>query len=152
MVCVKDRVVLEFRLEVLSPVHIGTGNALNLWDFAIRSNYLFVLNQDEFFEFLNREGKLEEAISAMESGHGKADDFLENRIPENLIKYKLEIDPSIRNVQKINKVLEAIKNLEVDASGNINPVFYIPATEVKGYIRTAIIYCYIRDNWKQFQI
>jgi len=152
MVSVKDRIALKFRLEVLSPVHIGTGNTLTLWDFAIRSNYLFVLNHDEFFNFLRKEGKLEQAISAMESGQGKADDFLGQWIPENLIRYRLYIDPSIKDPQKnIKRVLEAIKHLNLDSSGKLRSVFYIPATEVKGYVRTAIIYCYLRDNWQRFR-
>lgn len=152
MAVVKDEKILKLRLRVLSPVHIGTGSKLTKWDFVVRGSYLLVLNQDKFFEYLVKKGKLEEAISRMERNEGSANDYLEYRIPQELVKYKLQINPSI-DLQRANKkeVLEAVKNFKKGSSDGLIAVPYIPASEIKGFIRTAIIYNYLKDHQDRFR-
>ena len=41
-----------YKIKILSPVHIGTGNKLTKLDFIIRGNYLLVLNIDKALDFL----------------------------------------------------------------------------------------------------
>ncbi len=146
-VMVKEEVKTKLRLQVLSPIHIGTGEELSPWDFALRISYMFVIRIEEVLEHLYNENKdkYEEALSKLEEGKGSIDQFLPDRIPEEWIVYKMELYPSI-DIQKVKKVSTAIKNINVDSK----PTLYIPASEIKGFIRTAIIYCYIKDNFNKF--
>jgi len=143
----KDEMKTKLRLQVLSPIHIGTGEKLSLWDFALRSNYMFAIRVEEVLEDLYNKDKsrYEDALSKLEKGEGKIDEFLPNRIPEEWIIYRMELHPSI-NTEKIKEISTAVKNIGV----NLRPKLYIPASTIKGFVRTAIIYRYIRDNFNEF--
>jgi len=147
-VLIKEEVKTKLKLKVLSPIHIGTGEEFSPWNFALRGNYLFVIKMEEVLEDLynNDMDKYEEALSLLEEGKGNIDQFLPQQIPDEWIVYKIELHPSV-NPQKIKKISTAIKNITLDRK----PVLYIPASEIKGFIRTAIIYCYIRDNFNDFK-
>ncbi len=147
-VLIKEEVKTKLKLDVLSPIHIGTGEELSSWDFALRSNYMFVVKMEEVLEYLynHDKDKYEEALSLLEEGKGNINQFLPQQIPAGWIVYKIELHPSV-NPQKIKKISTAIKNITLDRK----PMLYIPASEIKGFIRTAIIYCHIRDNFNDFR-
>ncbi len=147
---VKDEVKTKLKLQVLSPIHIGTGEELSLWDFALRGNYMLVIRTDNVLEHLYRrdQDKYEEALSELEEGKGSIDKFLprENEeIAEEWIAYKIGLHTEV-DKGRVKRVSSAIKNISIGSK----PVLYIPASEIKGFIRTAVAYCYIRDNFKEF--
>ncbi len=150
MVAIKNKIgekVEIFKLKTLSPIHIGTGNKLTKLDFVIRGNYILVLNVDKAIDYLlqdNSEIFVEEILDNMAKNKFSWDDYFpeHKRIPEELIKYKMELNPRVRS-DRIRDIWEAIKE--------DNKNLYIPASEVKGFIRTAIIYNYIKDNWDKFR-
>ncbi len=144
----KNEVKTKMKLRILSPIHIGDGNKISPWDFAIRSNYIFVIKLEEVLGHLyeENENKYQEVLGKLEKGEGGINEFLPSRIPDEWIVYKMSLHPGIDS-NKVKEVATAIKNISPD----MKPTLYIPASEVKGFIRTAIIYCYLRDNFKKFE-
>ena len=125
---VKDEVKTKLKLQVLSPIHIGTGEELSLWDFALRGNYMLVIRTDNVLEHLYRrdQDKYEEALSELEEGKGSIDKFLprENEeIAEEWIAYRIGLHTEV-DKGRVKRVSSAIKNISIGS----NPVLYIPAS------------------------
>ncbi|WP_457641369.1 type III-A CRISPR-associated RAMP protein Csm5 [Persephonella sp.] len=136
-----------FKLKILSPIHIGTGNRLTKLDFIIKDGYVFVLNVNRAIDYLLQDSSDildEEILDSMARNTFSWNSYFpeRKRVPDEIIKYKAELNTEI--------VFERIKNIwETIKEDNKN--LYIPASEVKGFIRTAIIYNYVKDNWDKFK-
>ena len=151
---VKTRIgerIETYKLEILSPVHIGTGNKLTKMDFIVDDNSLSVLNMDEVFNFLSRKGLVNDRfLEDLSRGRLSLKGYFPRRKPpEYLLKYEADVvtaQSNTESVSNINEVWEATKYID-----NTGVTLYIPASELKGYIRTAIVYMYIKDNWDRFE-
>jgi len=150
MSAVKNKIgekVETYKLKVLTPIHIGTGNRFTQMDYVVRGNYVLVLYVEKAIDYLlkyNSKAIDDTVLSDIAEGRFSWNNYLPKPIPEELIKYKIEIDSNVETSEVERKGFwEAIRK---DLSN-----LYIPASEIKGFIRTAIIYCYIKDNWDRFK-
>ncbi|RUM59012.1 MAG: type III-A CRISPR-associated RAMP protein Csm5, partial [Persephonella sp.] len=121
-------------------IHIGTGNEINKFEYILDGRTLKIYSLDKLISLLN-EKEIEDLIIDMEKG---------NRIDENLIrrhlnfieKYSLPVSEEIKFLSKNKTIQEFIKFID---NGEYKP--YIPASEIKGAVRTAILYKVLKDNW-----
>lgn len=132
---------MKYKLQVLSPVHIGNGQKLNEnLDFLLYRNKIKVFSFDKLLSFL-REEELESLIDDRGS------------IKTNILKTKAEkhID-SILKYDMYTDVSDAVKDVSqfVKTAYKDKLCPYIPGSEIKGFIRTAILYNAIKNNFNKY--
>jgi len=135
--------VAKYSLEILSPVHIGNGNKLNQASFLMERDIVYVVNPDTFVAFLPQNLKIQLLEIAEKGERLSLHKFLPKEI-KNKIKtrcfYKIPLaaTPLHSGKYRLFEIDEFIKE-----SNNS----YIPGSELKGALRTAIIFQLIQDNF-----
>lgn len=137
----------KFRIEIISPTHIGSGKRLDPNNFVVLGNTCYVINEDKLFrELLLMDRKnnryLKEFTQQIEnsSRSRRSDQFplksflrmkrLDNHVfLEKICEYKLNADH-----EPGNEIQAIIK----DAFSRP----YIPGSSLKGMFRTAVIFNY----------
>ncbi len=115
-------------IEILTPVHVGSGNRLlmNL-DFVVKGNRVVVLDTPKLFGYL-----IEKGYDAVEIAKIELKELIEEIDVEEFKKDVLPFTGVVRS-----EILEHIK------TGG-KP--YIPGSSIKGAIRTAILWYAVRNN------
>lgn len=121
----------RFRLavQVLSPVHIGTGRVLlKDFDFVVRDGQTLRLHEEHLVEWLTQRGKdLERLTKGVPPGQ-----ILGHHIDRSLVRYALPGAP-----QNTQEVRECVKD------AHDRP--YLPASSLKGALRTVLLW----QAWKE---
>ena len=123
-----------YRIEILSPLHIGNGNKINPIEYLLDEKF-YRIDMDSLFKDENFAVNkfIEKANKCFYLG-----DFYPN-IAKQHIKYSLEISEELKKKKKIKEIHEFIKS-----GGRV----YIPGSSIKGAIRTALLYYAIKnDEW-----
>ena len=138
-----------FKLEVLSPTHIGNGGKISKLDFGIRNNHVYIFSLHKIMEGMS-EANLNKLISFVES-YGENGSFTnmgelltqEFRLSrwETMCNYIVPLIDTDRGLRDIN---EHIKTGDHKV--------YIPGSSLKGAIRTAITYCLLKDRRYRFEV
>lgn len=135
---------MQYTIETLTPLQIGNGNQYNSMNSIITNNYFYAIDTDKLHEKLYDEGLLEEYLDHLSKKKPVKDyldkiDYLE---PQDIQKYQIELtQQNKRDIQYLEKhdISQFIKN----GNGEV----YIPGTEIKGGIRTALLYhALLEDN------
>lgn len=131
-----------FNLKILSPIHIGTGESLDLMDYIFKNNRLYRISSDLFFKILE-ERKLK-------------DYFLSSDISKiDIKKIALEVmegfDPDQHDyiffvnlgrdleLDFYNKYFNPDSEMQIDLSLRSGDEVIIPGSSIKGSIRTAFL-------------
>ena len=119
------------KIEVLTPVHIGSGDKYLALDYVIRGDRVVFIDSIKFFSEVEKKG-LDPVEVARDVGSGGKS--VEDYIDTSRIKLK-----ELRFVGKIkrNEILMHIKSL-----GNS----YIPGSSIKGAVRTAILWKEVKED------
>lgn len=166
------------KLVTLTPIHIGSGEILTHLSYVIDRNSLFVLNMDKFFynltetqrehylqwmnPILNRMAELDEKIvqardnwnfkRQLQNQKRELEEqlsiswFLENRLRQNSVDFAKRC-----LAYQIEFLLPPGKEgFKTHIKGFQNSA-YIPGTEIKGAIRTSLLYLLLRDK-KNYEI
>ncbi len=137
---------MRYRLKTLSPIHIGNGNQINNWSYSIDNNKVNIYNFDKVVRALkDNPQRLIYLTTDIEKNplNKNLGDFLKNyRInvePAYSVEIKGEIKRKKRNQNntEYKPIWEFIKE---------NGKVYIPGTEIKGAIRTALFYKILKDR------
>ncbi|PMP61274.1 MAG: type III-A CRISPR-associated RAMP protein Csm5 [Sulfurihydrogenibium sp.] len=135
---------MDCSLEILSPTHIGNGNKLNNWNYSYdeKQKILKVYDFDKVVQSLKDDKqRLSQLISSIKRNPHYQD--LTNFLKQDIKPlYTLNVSGSLKRRGKdgnleFKEVWEFIKV-------NSNP--YIPGSEIKGAIRTAILYHMLKNN------
>ena len=137
-----------YKVVTLSPMHIGSGRVLTNWDIGVdENNYVFVFNLDKIFDILSEKdidelAKLFEGINSQQVKN--LGEFLNRkgiRDWEAVKKYKLKMkDAKKANIGEIEEfVKEGYKA-------------FIPGSTLKGFIRTAVIYSFLKEKDFKFEV
>lgn len=165
------------KLITLTPIHIGSGETLNHLSYVSDRNFLYVINMDKFFALLseaqrlaylqwmepilNRMAELDEKI--IQAGDNRdlkgqlrnqkrevekqmsISWFIENRLRQKPIDFvKKCLSYHIALLSPPERELKThIKDAQYRA--------YIPGTEIKGAIRTSLLYTILSDK-KNYEI
>lgn len=123
-----------YRIEVLSPLHIGNGNKVSPIEYLLDEKF-YRIDMDSLFkdESFPVNEFIEKANEYFYLGN-----FYPN-IAKQHKKYSLEISEKLKKEKKIKEIYEFVKS-----GGRV----YIPGSSIKGAIRTALLYHAIKnDEW-----
>ncbi|WP_297887980.1 type III-A CRISPR-associated RAMP protein Csm5 [Sulfurihydrogenibium sp.] len=137
---------MNLTIEILSPVHIGDGTKIDNWNYVYdESNKVVkVYSFDKVVSALKHEKlKLSTLLSKIERESLQND--LRDFIPKDLNPlYTLKLEGKIRKPNKEgNSEFKSIWSF-IKVANSV----YIPGSEIKGAIRTAIFYHYLKNNQK----
>ena len=123
------------KIKVLSPLHIGCGESYNALTSFIEGNRLFVLDIERLFKTIGTELSLKFGdwiINRHKKDLNLKDFIIQNRIPLSKVKQACIYSVNCKNRPNFNKEIHSfIKQMHKP---------YIPGTEIKGAIRTALLY------------
>ena len=137
---------MKYELVALSPIHIGNGSQINNWSYAVENGKIKIYNFDKVVKELKTNPQRLINLTADIERHP-----LDKTLGDFLKNFKLNINPtytldfkgkmkksnSRKNIEEYKQIWEFIKE-----NGNV----YIPGTEIKGAIRTALFYKILRDK------
>ncbi|MBA5851160.1 type III-A CRISPR-associated RAMP protein Csm5 [Clostridium sp. cel8] len=138
---------MKFKIKVLSPVHIKSGNTISPYaDFIYDNNCLLYMHNEKLWKDISKnETILDEYVQVVKNRDTNSkekytlNDFLK-RNGINIEKYVF---------QKVNCNSD-IKSMEVSEIIKTSGRPYIPGSSIKGAIRTAILYNYLKLNGFDF--
>lgn len=129
------------KVKIKSPIHIGNGDKLTKFDYLVEGKSLTVLNFDKLVSLVYKDEKsINLLLNSVEKGEG-LNFFLVKKYIDKIKKYTIIADFEKFN---INKEIHTF----IKTSG-YKP--YIPGSEIKGAVRTAILYNILKDNWENFK-
>jgi CRISPR-associated protein Csm5 len=120
-------------VKTISPLHIGSGNELMPSDFVVRGDRVYVIDADKVFNELVKIG----VYDLLEFEKYPMEGIIEkyNLNLENVSLYSIKFE--CEKAKESMRIREFIK---------CNNIPYIPATSVKGAIRTALMYYVLKEN------
>ena len=129
---------MRYRIEVLSPVHVGSGEVLTRFDYVWEDGWLYVLSLDRILA--HPRVRAEELAALMERGDFDWGDYLRGRgikLPD-VARYRARCARDPAKVLRRGDVREHIKD----------PRFrpHIPGSSIKGAIRTALLWVALKYN------
>ena len=145
----------SFKIEILSPVHIGSGNTLKPMDIGEcerhGERYIYIFDFDKVIEKIPEHSidKFSELIINFGDKNKNKYKNMGHMLLEAFgIGYEQWEDISLYKVKKkdvgsIHDIYEAIK---------YGDKVYIPGSSIKGAIRTAIVYCFLKEKGYIFRL
>jgi len=125
----------KINLTIKSPVHIGSGEKITKLEYIPEGRNIIIYSLNKFLSKLD-ENQLENIIAKIESNN-EIDESLIRKYLNDIKRYSLNV-----NDTNINEIHEFIKTADKP---------YIPASEIKGAIRTAILYSIVKNNLQEFK-
>jgi CRISPR-associated protein Csm5 len=140
----------EIELEILSPVHVGSGDKLTKADFAYdnRNKRLGLIDGKKWVEYLQKQGLLEEYIQYLEENANYPVRTRNNRIRyENRVNNYAWLMSKGIDIWKVNPFSYILDGFQAGNRMNDVSAFiknehhqpYIPGSTIKGLIRTACV-------------
>ena len=133
----------KFRLRPLSPIHIGSNTVIEPYEYFVKDNVLYKVNMEKVLQIDKARRVLKEkSFSLKELRKGLYEVYEEKYLSSELnqiIEYQIPVTPKIQSEF----------NAGINNPGKIgqqeillllrNPRPYIPASSIKGAIRTAVL-------------
>ena len=136
---------MKYEIEVISPVHIGSGGTISPIEYVVEDNF-YRVDMDRLFEDerFDTDGFIEDA---------KAGAFYLGRfapgVAKEHVRYALDISESARtNLQGLIGRLS--RSSEVREHIKTKDEAYIPGSSIKGAIRTAILWWVLKNDADRF--
>lgn len=124
---------MRYKIETVSPAYIGDGNSYSASDSIFADTFFYAINMDALFRRLQTLGKIDEITADIESGSPLSETIKGIIEPLDVAGYTIKLSEQNRKDRKyVREVHEFIK----DANQGV----YLPGSEIKGAIRTAILY------------
>jgi len=136
---------MRYEIEVISPVHVGSGGTISPIEYVVEDNF-YRVDMDRLFEDkrFDTDGFIEDA---------KAGAFYLGRfalgVAKEHVRYALDISESARtNLQQLIGRLS--RSSEVREHIKTKDEAYIPGSSIKGAIRTAILWWVLKNDADRF--
>ena len=127
-------------IKTKTPLHIGNGERYGAMDAYLNENSLYRVNLDSVFK---RDSSLvKRYIKAVDTRN-----FTE--LQSILKKGNVRYSAKVREKVSITRIEEEIHEYIKDSNGD---VAYIPGSTLKGFLRTALIMKYLKDNHGKFSV
>jgi len=117
---------MRYQIEMLTPVHIGSGNTLNRWDYVWIKGWVYVINLDQVLN--HPKINPYELQNFMEDPGFSWEDYIKT----------VRIDPSEISYYKAKASQRPTGNIKEHIKVHLKP--YIPGSSLKGAIRTAFLW------------
>ncbi len=126
----------------LSPIHIGNGEQISNWSYSVDKGKIKIYNFDRVVKALGDKQRYSLAQTIERYASTKTLGEVMRDYGLNIeCEYELESKSSIKNSNgEYKAIFEFIKE---------NGKVYIPGTEIKGAIRTALFYKILKDRFQQ---
>lgn len=131
-------------LKLISPVHIGNEQGkITRFEFLTQGNYVYPVSEEKLANFLLDRNLIDDYVQEVENQgrNFNLSNFL-NRKKVNLDANALSFLSNGRKIKAMHNISSMIEFSPAIRDGFANP--YIPGTSIKGPIRTAILYCYLK--------
>ena len=124
---------MKLKLKTLSPVNIGTGQNYGAYEFIRNRNELKRIHLSNFLRLLDKE-QVKKISKELENNDFSLNEFvIREKVPDIPARYSMNYNAT----STIDSIREQIKT---------NNIPYIPGSSIKGAIRTAILWKYLREN------
>ncbi|MFN3134658.1 MAG: type III-A CRISPR-associated RAMP protein Csm5 [Candidatus Kryptonium sp.] len=140
--------IYKVKYQILTPIHIGTGEDLTPFDYVIVKDEFHRVIADEIISSLDKE-QLNKFYALVEQNNitSLRGLIVENFDEKKFSKYKVRVTKNVaekyqENLRNVNNQLLISPFVRVD--GDFRP--YIPGSSIKGAIRTAIIDQVAKEN------
>jgi len=168
---------MTIRVKTLAPLHIGCGESYSGLNYILDKNLLYYIEPDKMFAFLKEQKKIEEYVQWIETESDKIANIEQNRPARDADKEeKKEFNKRLNSVknafilkqfsQKNRITLDSFKKMEcyhlilrdrIYDSAEVQRFIhqqnhpYLPGTEIKGAIRTAILFDAIEKDHRNYE-
>lgn len=130
----------RFRLTPLTPIHIGTGDTLEPFEYVVAGNTLYRFNMDDLLLALDREAQarfvevIEESVPATRA-------FVAEKVGTavRVTRYTATVSPAARALYD-GRMERGIGHPEIHTTIRTNEEAYVPGSSLKGALRTALLY------------
>ena len=136
---------MKVQIYLHTPLHIGDGEKLEPMTFFKENNKINVINQNNFFKIL----------AAERGGVDTFANWIDNELKRNpkpklndFLNSKPQMKKEMIKSENILYSIQGDTNKAVSTVLKTNGKLYIPGTEIKGAIRTAILYKALKENEK----
>lgn len=131
-------------LKLFSPVHIGNEQGkITRFEFLTQGNYVYPVSEEKLANFLLDRNLIDDYIQEVENqGRNFNLSYFLNSKKVNLDSNVLEFLSNRRKIKTLHNISAMVEFHPLIRDGFANP--YIPGTSIKGVIRTAILYCYLK--------
>jgi len=131
------------KIDTLSPIHIGTGDYIDPYDYVIQNNKLYIINKELFLHTINIENNQTDFITVVsENKMNEIRKFIHNNFKIEMAEYSLDVSDELQ--QKYDKNIDdANPKNALEIKNIIRSNYYntpiIPGSSLKGSITTAIL-------------
>jgi len=135
----------HFQVEILTPIHIGSGDEIEPYEYVIKDGKLYKINLADFLYQLSP-SEQEEFDNLLSSNIVQLRQFIRDKVALNKFS-EFNIDVS-KNVESIYETkFQNLHNQLIIAPFTRELSFpFIPGSSIKGAIRTAVIFELIQGN------
>ena len=133
---------MRAKFKVITPIHIGSGNQINRYDYVLFENVIGLIEKTKFNERIRKDKKLFNEFLKVSENLNDLVEFLEEEVLDDEINEIIEANEGI--LDKLEKnYSRAIEEFIKDKFLN-TPI--IPGSSIKGAIRTAILDYIVSKN------
>jgi len=130
---------MRYKIETVFPVHVGNRNSYSKFDSIFTDTDFYAINMDALFRRLQEIGKIGKITADIESGSPLSETINGVIEPRDVARYTIKLsEQNAKERRYIREVHEFIKD--------VNNGVYLPGSEIKGAIRTAILYTLLLDE------
>jgi len=144
---------MNYELNVLSPVHIGTGKKITPFEFALTGGKFVVIDIDKVIEANPQRAEELNSKLAADPMYFSLSDFLttEEKTNPSFWKYSTAINTMTKDI--LQEELHKAKDMDVDEyiKTPVDHQVYIPGSSLKGAFRTALAYATFRADENLFE-
>lgn len=133
-----------------SPVHIGSGEELEPFEYIVKDNSLHRFSFEQFVAALTAEDREKLIRLQKEQKSSVLKDiryFERHRVTPGLYRESIPITASAAEIYE-NKFLEEANNMRMDTFIRTMGCPYVPGSSLKGVIRTAVLNLWAQQNHK----
>jgi len=131
-----------------SPVHIGSGEELEPFQYIVKDNHLHRFSFEQFVAALTTEDKEKLLQLQKEQKASLLKDirnFVRHRVTPGLYRESIAITQSAAEIYE-NKFLEEANNMRMDTFIKTMGCPYVPGSSLKGAMRTAVLNLWAQHN------
>ncbi len=135
---------MKYKLITLSPIHIGNGQQLSNWSYAYEDGKIKIYSFDKVVRSLkDNHQKLLNLTAQIERNP------LNKSLGDVLSSFKINVEPEYTVNFKGKIKIRGNRYKQIWEFVKENGKVYIPGTEIKGAIRTALFYKILKDKFNE---
>lgn len=134
---------INFKLKILSPVFIGSGNKLSPLNYIIKGHFLYKIKESNYIKYLLNDNK-DRFLNVINSDNiGNINRYyLDNFDETNKDLYYCKLPVVTDFINKYNSIINSYDNqglIDEFICNSLNGKPYIPGSTLKGSLRTVIL-------------